>query len=100
MPSKPKSQPPPEDHSELTAAVRRLADIVAMLTTAVEDLTEEIQWQNNERSQDYRSPQLSLTKMPLDPTTRDWHPTFGREPESLPQPPVGPLKTSQSSLFG
>lgn len=94
-----KSQEHHDDKSELTAAVQRLTDVIQVLTDTVGDLTQEVQWQNNERSHSRDAEHLPLTKMPLDPTTRDWHPTFGRDrpssdqpttPETLLKPPETP----------
>lgn len=95
-----KTQFPLADQAELTAAICRLADLVELLTTAVEHLATEIQWQNNERSQDYGSPHLPLTRLPRDPATRDWHPRFGDGDHSpIPRDSGTTPKAKPSSLF-
>lgn len=100
MTSKSKSQPPLDHIAELASAVGRLTDMVEILTTTVEDLRQEVQWQNNERSQDYPLPHLPLTKMPLDPTAKDWHPKFGRDPAPAPLEVPSAPKSIQPRLFG
>jgi hypothetical protein len=77
MPPKSKPRVVPDDQAALATAVCRLADLIEILTTSLDNLVTEIQWLNNERSQDYRDQHLPLTSLPRDPTTRDWHPQFG-----------------------
>ena len=59
---------------DLAATVKRLADQVAVLTQAVDALTDEIQWRNNQaRDTGERPTPFVLTSMPADLCTSDWH---------------------------
>lgn len=100
MPPKSKSKSIAEDVAEFKSEVARLGDLVEILTTAVENLATEIQWQNNGRSQQYHAQHLPLTKIPLDPAAKEWHPVFGRSAEPASPPPAAPTRASRSTLFG
>ncbi len=87
-------------HTELTESVSRLSEVVVVLTSAVDELSQEIQRGNNIRKDQFPSQHLPLTRLPLDPTGEEWHPKFGREhstetpSESLPDaaPATGDLE--------
>lgn len=57
--------------ADLRQAIERLADAVAVLIQVVDQLTDEVQWRNNQL-RDLSLPPLVLTSMPKDPTARDW----------------------------
>jgi hypothetical protein len=97
----PKSKPQVVSaQAELVSAFRRLADLVEILATSVDNLTTEIQWQNNERSADCRLQHLPLTRLPLNPATEAWHPVFGTgERSPVPRESVASSKRGQSTLF-
>lgn len=101
MPPRSNSNAASDDQADLASAVRRLADLVEILATTVDNLVTEIQWKNNERSQDYLPQHLPLTSLPRDPTTTLWRPTFGKgERSPIPREPAGGGKPAQSTLFG
>lgn len=68
--------------TELTESVSRLCEVVAVLTSAVDELSQETQRGNNIRNDQISSQHLPLTRLPLDPTGKEWHPTFGRKRSS------------------
>jgi hypothetical protein len=98
MPPKHRS-PIPEELVELAPAVQRLAELVQVLSTSLDDLTQEIQWQNRELSPRDSPTHLPLTRLPLDPTTKNWRPEWGRpsEPTSAEQPVPSPTQIEQLS---
>jgi hypothetical protein len=89
----------PEELIELAPAVQRLAELVQVLSTSLDDLTQEVQWQNRELSPRDSPTHLPLTRLPLDPTTKDWRPEWGRssEPTSAEQPVPSPVQIDQLS---
>ncbi len=80
--------------AELHAAVERLSDTVQVLIEAVDQLTEEVQWRNNQlRDRCPRLPPVVVSSLPLDPTTKDWqiNPTKPEDlPDETPSPVAGP----------
>lgn len=69
---------------KLEAAIERLADQVAVLTAAVDELTDEVQWRNNELRNFRELPApFVLKSMPKDPLAKDWRINRVR-PEDLP----------------
>ena len=60
--------------AELRAAVEQLSQHVHVLRLAIDELTEEVQWRNNQLRDSERSPPppFVLHSMPRDPTTPDW----------------------------
>lgn len=89
-----------EDSSpELTPAVLQLASLVDLLATALDELTQEIQWHNREFSPRACPTHLPLTRLPLDPTAKDWHPQWGRpsDPTTADRSPPSPAQTDHPS---
>ena len=63
----------PVDADALLDAVVRLTERVDRLSIAVEELTIELEWRNNNSAAAEHSPtRFVLTSMPLDPATTDW----------------------------
>jgi len=57
----------------LLEATAKLTDRVERLSIAVEELTIELEWRNNNSAAADQSPtRFVLTSMPLDPATTDW----------------------------
>ena len=80
--------------SDLTHVVQELSGRVAVLTDAVDALTDEIQWRNN-HARDTGDTVLPfvLTSMPLDPCTDDWQLIrVGRDGLPREAPPQRPVK--------
>ena len=80
-----------EELVELRESVERLGQIVQVLTQAVDGLTDELQWRNNELREQRSSapPPFVLHSLPRDPCTDDWKVNRVR-PQTLPpeQPTV------------
>lgn len=83
-----------EQVAELRETVERLAQLVQVLTSAVDGLTDELQWQNNHvRDADHSPlPPPVLHSMPADPTAEDWKLNRVR-----PDPPSPPSPSSSSA---
>lgn len=73
MPKSPTSRSTAGELAELRAAIERLTDTVQVLIQAVDQLTDEVQWRNNQlRGRCPSLPPVTLTSMPKDPTAKDW----------------------------
>ena len=85
--------------AELRAAVEQLSQQVHVLTIAIDELTEEVQWRNNQLRDAERSPSppFVLHSMPLDPTTPDWK--INQVRPAPPSPSDAPLPTARQTLF-
>ena len=62
-----------DELAELRATIERLEQVVRTLTSAVDELADEVGWRNNQfRAGGDLPPPLVLKSMPLDPTANDW----------------------------
>lgn len=85
--------------SDLQTSIEQLAQRMAVLTDAVDQLFDELQWRNNERRRDREipSPPPVLRSMPSDPTTDDWriNRVSGEEVARLRQQLTGPTTPAE-----
>lgn len=86
----PRSPTMAQELSILSDTIDRLIAQVQVLVTAVDELTDEVQWRNNQvRERDgYRSPPMVITSMPKDPLAPDFGKRLNRfTPADLTPPP-------------
>ena len=85
--------------ADLRGTVEELRDQMRVLTTAIDDLTLELQWRNRQSQDDrYSSRNPVITSMPLDPSADDWE--INRlSPADLPQEAVPATSPRRHSLF-
>ncbi len=62
-----------QELGELRAAIDHLSDRIHVLTQAVDVLSDEVGWRNNQLRDDFApAPVMPLTSMPADPLSEDW----------------------------
>jgi hypothetical protein len=96
-----------EEMSQLSDAVDRLQQQVAVLTQAVDELVVELQWRNNEMRDSTFSPppHTVIHSLPRDPCTDDWQvnrvkpdTVASLQPQQQPKPAAEPTPP-RSTLF-
>jgi hypothetical protein len=86
--------------ADLECVIQELSDRVAVLTEAVDALTDEIQWRNNHARDSGKLPQpFVLKSMPLDPCTDDWQINRVEHDERRPEQPVERHPAGKGTLF-
>jgi hypothetical protein len=88
-----------DELAELRVSVDHLVDQVQVLVGSVDELTQEVQWRNNQLRGRIPSPTpLVLTSMPADPTAQDWK--LNRfTAENLPGEPLLARSRPRQTLF-
>lgn len=88
-----------EEVAALREAIERLSQEVHVLTTAIDALTDEVQWRNNQHRDRYpAAPPMHITSLPKDPCAKDW-PINRVRPEDIPAEPVAKSTSRQPTLF-
>jgi len=82
-----------QEVEDLKQTIARLSEQIHVLTLAMDALTDEIQWRNNQYADRHRErPMTIVTSMPKDPTAKDWHLnrlTAADLPPAAPSTPTG-----------
>lgn len=84
--------------ADLESVIQELADRVQALTAAVDELSDEIQWRNNQTRDHAGAPApFALTSLPVDPCTDDWAINrVGRDGQPAPPRATNPTRNKQT----